>query len=215
MRLFCWLQPPHIINIFWQLSAAKYITAGILVFSLSFLINPFIGWWLGKEYELGSLIVILFMINLFIMQTRPIVDMFNHSYGLYGDVWAAWAEGIINIIVTISIAMNWGLIGILLGKIVSLFFIVVLWKPYYLFSQGFKTSIWTYWRGIFRYYGCFIVAFTYMLIMTHFFKMRLESNLASMVIYGITTVLPTILIYIILMSFFAPGTKPLLQHIKK
>lgn len=205
---------PHIMNIFWQLSAAKYITAGILVFSLSFLINPFIGWWLGKEYELGSLIVILFMINLFIMQTRPIVDMFNHSYGLYGDVWAAWAEGIINIIVTISIAMNWGLIGILLGKIVSLFFIVVLWKPYYLFSQGFKTSIWTYWRGIFRYYGCFIVAFTYMLIMTHFFKMRLESNLASMVIYGITTVLPTILIYIILMSFFAPGTKPLLQHIK-
>ena len=58
---------PHIMNIFWQLSAAKYITAGILVFSLSFLINPFIGWWLGKEYELGSLIVILFMINLFII----------------------------------------------------------------------------------------------------------------------------------------------------
>ena len=73
---------PHIMNIFWQLSSAKYLTAGILVFSLSFLINPFIGWWLGEEYQLSNLIVVLFMINLYIMQTRPIVDMLKHSYGL-------------------------------------------------------------------------------------------------------------------------------------
>lgn len=203
----------HILNIFWQLSAAKYMTAGILVFSLSFLINPFIGWWLGSEYELGSLIVSLFMINLYIMQTRPIVDMFNHSYGLYGDVWSAWVEGITNIIVTISIAINWGLVGILLGKIVSLFFIVVLWKPYYLFSQGLKTSIWTYWQGIFRYYGCFIIAFAYMIIMPHMTGFTLEPTLLSMTIYSCIIVMPAIILYLIMMFFFAPGTRHLLQRI--
>jgi hypothetical protein len=145
----------HIMNVFWQLSSAKYLTAGILVFSLSFLINPFIGWWLGEDYQLNKLIVILFMINLFIMQTRPIVDMFNHSFGLYGDVWAAWTEGIINIAVTIAIASQWGLIGILLGKIVSLFFIVILWKPYYLFSSGFHKSVLEFWRGMAPYYVIF------------------------------------------------------------
>ena len=207
----------HILNIFWQLSAAKYITAGILVFSLSFLINPFIGWWLGSEYELGSLIVSLFMINLFIMQTRPIVDMFNHSYGLYGDVWSAWVEGILNIIVTISIAINWGLVGILLGKIVSLFFIVVLWKPYYLFSQGLKTSIWTYWQGIFRYYGCFVIAFAYMIIMPRMIGLTLDPTLLSMIIYSCIIVVPAIILYLIMMLFFAPGTRPLLRriHLKK
>lgn len=203
----------HILNIFWQLSAAKYITAGILVLSLSFIINPFIGWWLGSEYELGSLIVSLFMINLFIMQTRPIVDMFNHSYGLYGDVWSAWVEGLINIIVTISIAINWGLVGILLGKIVSLFFIVVLWKPYYLFSQGLKTSIWTYWQGISRYYGCFIIAFAYMILMPNMIGLTIEPNLLSMIIYSCIIVLPAILFYLIMMFFFAPGTRPLMKRI--
>ena len=204
----------HIINIFWQLSSAKYLLAGILVFSLSFLINPFIVWWLGKEYQLNWIIVTLFMINLYIMQTRPIVDMFNHSYGLYGDVWAAWAEGIINILVTIAIAINWGIIGILLGKIISLFFIVVLWKPYYLFSQGFKDSIAIYWKGISRYYVSFILAFAFMLFLTIGLHITPLPSIGSIILFGIEVVFPTILIYILLLFFFAPGTKQLIMRIK-
>lgn len=204
----------HIKELFWQLSSAKYLTAGILVFSLSFLINPLISWWLGEEYQLSELIVTLFMVNLYIMQTRPIIDMFNHSYGLYGDVWAAWAEGIINIIVTIAIAINWGIVGILLGKIISLFLIVVLWKPYYLFSQGFKESITIYWKGIFRYYASFILAFGFMLFLTIGLHLIPSPTISSILIYGIGVVFPTILIYFILFFFIAPGTKQLLMRIQ-
>jgi len=203
----------HIKDIFWQLSSAKYFTAGILVFTLSFLINPFIGWWLGEEYQLNGFIVTLFMVNLFIMQTRPIVDMFNHSYGLYGDVWSAWAEGFINIVVTLSIAMHWGIIGILMGKIVSLFLIVVLWKPYYLFSQGIKEPISTYWTGIARYYFCFFVAFAYMVTMVVAAGFVPQSNLWSMLRFGGVVVLPSIAIYLSLLFFFAPGMKPLVYRI--
>ena len=203
----------HIKDIFWQLSSAKYLTAGILVFSLSFLINPFIGWWLGEEYQLNGFIVTLFMINLFIMQTRPIVDMFNHSYGLYGDVWSAWAEGIINIAVTLSIAIHWGIIGILMGKIVSLFFIVVLWKPYYLFSQGIKEPIATYWRGISRYYACFLVSFAYMITMVYAVGFVPQSDLGSMILFGGIVVVPSITIYLSLLFFFAPGMRTLMYRI--
>lgn len=204
---------PHIMNIFWQLSSAKYLTAGILVFSLSFLINPFICWWLGEEYQLSRLIVILFMINLYIMQTRPIVDMFNHSYGLYGDVWSAWVEGIINIVITIAVASQWGLIGILMGKIVSLFFIVVLWKPYYLFSQGFKENITKYWSGILRYYLCFILAFAYLLGTMYAFRLFPEPSLPSMILFGLAEVLPTIVFYFILLLIIGPGTMSLYKRI--
>ena len=203
----------HVKEVFWQLSSAKYLTAGILVFSLSFLINPFIGWWLGKDYQLSSLIVTLFMINLFIMQTRPIVDMFNHSYGLYGDVWSAWAEGIINITVTILAASQWGLIGILLGKIISLFFIIVLWKPYYLFSQGFKESVVQYWTGILRYYICFILAFGYMVGTMYFFKIFPESTISSMLLFGFIEVIPTTVLYIVLLIILGPGTSCLYKRI--
>ena len=203
----------HIRSIFWQLSSLKYITAGILVITLSFLINPFISWWLGPDYPLSSFIVILFMINLFIMQTRSIVDMFNHSYGLYGDVWSAWVEGIINISVTIAIAINWGIIGILLGKIVSLLVIVVLWKPFYLYSQGFKESIWNYWRGVGRYYLCFACAFTYMTITTYLFDIAPKPTIISIVFYGITEVIPAIIIYLFLLILIGPGTRELLKRI--
>ncbi len=202
----------HIMNIFWQLSSIKYLTAGILVFSLSFLINPFIGWWLGTEYQLSPLLVSLFMINLYLMQTRPIVDMFNHSYGLYGDVWAAWAEGLINIVVTIAIAIKWGLIGILMGKIVSLVFIVVLWKPYYLFSQGFKEKVSTYWHGIFRYYICFALSMAFLLITMNIFHNSPNSSLLSMFIFGVTEIIPTIFLYITLLVILSPGMKDFIKR---
>ena len=203
----------HTMNVFWQLSSAKYLIAGILVFSLSFLINPFIGWWLGEEYRLNELVVSLFMVNLYIMQTRPIIDMFNHSYGLYGDVWAAWAEGIINIIVTIAIAINWGIVGILLGKIISLFFIVVLWKPYYLFSKGFKVNILNYWRGVFRYYACFALALAYMITTIIIFDNYPSSTLSSMISFSLQEVIPTIIIYLSLFLGIAPGMRHLYQRL--
>ena len=203
----------HTMNIFWQLSSAKYLTAGILVFSLSFLINPFIRWWLGEEYQLSGLIVFLFMVNLYIMQTRPIIDMFNHSYGLYGDVWSAWAEGIINIAVTIIVALKWGIIGILLGKIVSLFIIVVIWKPYYLFSQGFRETVTTYWKGILCYHVSFIMAFSFMLFMTVGLKIAPSSTIESMLLYAVVVVFPTLFIYILLLLLISPGTKDLAMRV--
>ena len=204
----------HIKNIFWQLSSLKYISAGILVITLSFLINPFITWWLGIEYKLSAVIVTLFMINLFFMQTRSIVDMFNHSYGLYGDVWAAWAEGIINIMVTIAIAFKWGIIGILMGKTISIFIIVVIWKPYYLYSKGFKESVWDYWKGVLKYYLCFAFAFAYLIITIHLFNNAPEPTLKSMFIFGITEVIPSICIYLLSLRIIGRGTKDLIKRIR-
>lgn len=147
------------------------------------------------------------------MQTRPIVDMFNHSYGLYGDIWAAWVEGIVNITVTIAIAFKWGIIGILMGKIVSLFIIVVIWKPYYLYSKGFKESVWDYWKGVLMYYFCFALAFAYLFITMHLFKITPEPTLKSMFIFGLTEVIPSIIIYLLSLILIGRGTKDLLKRI--
>lgn len=40
----------------------------------------------------------------------------------------------------------WGLYGLLLGKLVSLLVIIVFWKPFYLFNQGFHAAYWDYWK---------------------------------------------------------------------
>jgi O-antigen/teichoic acid export membrane protein len=203
----------HTLRIFWQLSALKYFITGILIFILSFLINPFIAWWLGDEYQLSPFIVTLFMINLFIMQTRQFVDSFNHTHGLYGDVWAAWAEGIINIAVTISIAINWGIVGILMGKIVSLIIIVVLWKPYYLFTQGIKEPVSTYWKGVSRYYLCFFISLGYLICTMLIFNIKPSATLYSMVYFGIIEIMPTIILYAVLLFYIGPGAREITSRI--
>ena len=203
----------HTLKIFWQLSSLKYFITGILVFTLSFLINPFIAWWLGEEYQLSTFIVVLFMINLFIMQTRQFVDSFNHTHGLYGDVWAAWAEGIINIAVTISIAIKWGIVGILMGKIVSLVIIVVIWKPYYLFTQGIKESVMTYWKVIGKYYLCFFISFGFMISCMYLFNIMPSPDLYSMSLFGFTIIIPTIILYAILLYVYGNGFREIVTRI--
>lgn len=203
----------HILQIFWQLSSLKYFITGILIFTLSFLINPFIVWWLGKEYQLSIFIVILLMINLFIMQTRQFVDSFNHTHGLYGDVWAAWTEFFINIIVTISIAINWGIIGILMGKIISLLVIVVIWKPYYLFTQGIKEPVTTYWKVVGKYYLCFFTSLCFMIIIMLLFDEKPAPDIISMILFGVKIIIPTILLYALLLYYFGKGFREIITRI--
>ena len=132
-------------RVFWEIQALHYLIAGFIIFSVYHFIEPFISLWVGAEYILDRTILVLLMINSFILLTRGAVDVFNSGHGQYADTWSAWAEGITNIGVTLVCAPIWGIAGILTGKIVSLFFFIVLWKPYYLFHSGFQLPIYGYW----------------------------------------------------------------------
>ncbi|MCQ2204771.1 MAG: sugar transporter [Bacteroidales bacterium] len=138
--------------VFWELMSMRYWLSVIIVVILYFTIPPFIELWLGSEYLLSNAVFALIMVNVFIAMTRTVVDSFNHCSGLYADVWSAWTEGGINLFVTIVAASQFGLIGILLGKIASLVSIVVLWKPFYLFRDGLREKYLVYWRHVGVYY---------------------------------------------------------------
>lgn len=147
------------LKVFWELTTIHHTIAATLSFSLYNFIEPFIAHWLGAEYIMDHRILILLIIFIYITNSRNSIDGFNYAHGLYADVWSAWAELIINVSVTIICGMMWGIIGILLGKIASLLTIVVLWKPYYLFTSGFKDSVSIYWKGVLRNYGISFISF--------------------------------------------------------
>lgn len=147
------------LRVFWELTSVRFIIGGVIVFGVYNFLEPFVKLWLGERYILDHWILVLLMVNVFIMQTRGAVDMFNGAFGHYSDVWAAWVEGILNVAVTLISAPYLGICGILLGKIVSLLIIVVIWKPIYLFRDGFKLPLSYFWKNILRYYVCFALAF--------------------------------------------------------
>jgi O-antigen/teichoic acid export membrane protein len=151
----------NMLKVFWEYTTIQHTIAATLSFSLYAFLEPFVAHWLGPEYIMDNRILILLVIYIYITNSRNSVDSFNYAHGLYADVWSAWAELIINISITIFAGLKWGIIGILLGKIVSLIVIVVLWKPYYLFSSGFKEPVTTYWKGVLRNYSISIFAFAF------------------------------------------------------
>nr|WP_320038351.1 sugar transporter [uncultured Bacteroides sp.] len=193
-------------KVFWELMSIRYFIAGVITFSLYHLIEPFICWWLGKGYIMNHTILILLLINLFILQTRGIVDTYNQALGRFSDTWSAWAEAIINISVTFSTAFQWGIIGILLGKISSTCLIIILWKPYYLF-QGLKLPIKEYWKGTIKYYVIFIFTFIIFSLLALLLPFQPTKAISQLVLYTATLVIPFIIVYWILLIFFAPGMR--------
>ena len=149
----------NILKVFWELITIRYFVAGFVIYCIIRLVNPFITLWLGEGYILSDTILYLLMACTFVTLSRGTVDSFNHAYGHYADIWSVWAEAIINLIVTIICATKWGLPGILIGKLSSYIPIIVIWKPIYLFRDGFEMPVWAYWRITLKVYLSFAIAF--------------------------------------------------------
>lgn len=197
----------NIMKVYWEMTAARFFILGIIIFSLLIFLQPFIGFWLGSEYQLNNLIVYLLIFNLFIRLQPAAVYIFIGASGLYSDVWAAWTELIINVVVTLLLAPTYGIVGILIGKIVSFFFISFFWKPYYLFSQGFHKSVWEYWRGMGIYYVLFVIFTILSILIKQTIISQHSASLFSLLLYGILVFIPLLLLYFIVLFQFSKGMK--------
>lgn len=201
-------------KVFWELMTIRHFVAGVLCYSIYCYIEPFICLWLGSEYILDHRILVLLAIYIYISNSRGVVDAFNHAHGLYADVWSAWAELILNVFVTIVAGIHYGIIGILLGKLISVGFIVLLWKPYYLFSSGFKDSISLYWKGAIRYYLIFGLSFLIGYNINQAIPVNPYFSFYSWLLYCSLSILSYLIINITLLLCFAKGAKDCIKRIK-
>ena len=138
-------------NVFWELFSFRMFLYSTIIFSIYHLINPFIVLWLGKEYLFSKDVVTVIVAYMFIDQYRGCTYQFLIGYGLVNDIWAPLAEAAIYIVVSIVGGYFLGLIGVLLGPVVSTFVVEFLWKPYYLFKRGFEIPVYIYWINNFKY----------------------------------------------------------------
>lgn len=204
----------NMMKVFWEFTTIQHTISAILCFSLYNFIEPFIAHWLGPEYIMDRWILILLVIFIYITNSRKSVDSFNYAHGLYADVWSAWAELIINVSITIIGGLKWGIIGILLGKNISLFAIVVLWKPYYLFTSGLNEPVSIYWRGVIRNYGISIFAFALATLIIRYVPVNPYQNIWDWILYAIIGMIIFLLIDLSATLLFAKGAKDSLKRIR-
>lgn len=145
-------------RVFGELMVLHYWFGGIVIFCLYVLTPQFIKIWLGAEYLLDKNVFILMLINTYILITRRTNDSFLMGFGLFSDVWAPWVEAVLNLGLSIILGFYYGIFGIMIGTFVSMVAIVVIWKPYFLFRDGFKENLILYWETVFKFIFIFILA---------------------------------------------------------
>lgn len=142
-----------------ELMVSRMAISTILVICLYNLLSPLIVVWLGAEYELSRTFVLLISIASFLNLNRSTTDQFVSGYGIFGDVWAPVSEIGIYVMSALILGPIYGLNGLVLSPIISLGIVMYIWKPYWLFSRGFKLPVIKYWICISRYLVPVIIIF--------------------------------------------------------
>ncbi|WP_418501162.1 hypothetical protein [Flagellimonas sp.] len=203
----------NIFKVFWEIQALQFFIGGVLGLVLYHCIEPFIIIWVGQEYILDKSVLILLVVIFFIGQVRGAVEFFKNAYGLFSDTWAPAAEAIVNLVISFVFGRIFGISGIMLGTLVSLVLFVVIWKPYFLFKHGFKTSLWPYWKG---FLGHLLLFFSLSVGLDYFIRQFVNTKVDSYVGWGFLVVQITLISavsYGVLLYIFTPGFKNVTKRV--
>lgn len=195
-------------EVFWEINSIRYYIAGFVAFLVYHLINPFITLWLGQQYILSQIVIIIILLNTYLRISNGYNASFLFGYGLFYDTWAPLTETAINIISAIIGGSIWGLPGVLAGNVISFLLIVCIWKPYFLYWKGFKKKSTSYWFTILSYLMVLTLAWTiFVLIDTYFITINPYQNFGNLVLYAAIITIVFFIIFSSLMLLLGKGFK--------
>ena len=106
------------------------------------LLNPFIEIWVGIDYTFHISIVAAIVISFYIEGMRQTVLIFREAMGIFTkDQLKPVIEAIVNLIVSVMLTLKFGIIGIILGTIISMLFVCVWIEARILFKYGFSKNV--------------------------------------------------------------------------
>lgn len=167
-----------------------------------YIINEFVIFWVGDEYIFPKYIIMALILNLYIQISRGSIDRFKDGYGIYWDIYAPIIESLVNLIFSVFLAMKIGIVGVFIGTIISNLLIVVMWKPYVVFKNGFKQKISKYVIQSLNIYFRNILIITIVGYMYNniFIKISIENQFLSIVIHSM--ILGFLCIFMIFLLFY-------------
>lgn len=206
----------NIIKVFWELFGIRFFIAGFVFLNLYILIPPFIEIWLGAEYILSKTVLFLILLNSFIVIVRSPIDNFINAYGLFADTWAPIAEMIINLSISLIFGKIWGISGIMLGTTISMLIIVMFWKTFYLFSQGFHISVLkNFWFLFIKNVLAFTASYFIITYILDNYILKTTLNYLDLVLLTIKLNLIIVFIFSPILFLFSEGFRNFIYRLKK
>jgi len=91
--------------------------------------------------------------------------------------------------------------------------LVVIWKPYYLYREGFKLSVASYWRQILSHTGILVGCLFVNLTIKESLAWDIQPTLPGIVQYSACIMLPIIILYSLATYFCCTGAKDLVHRL--
>lgn len=114
------------------------------------LTEPFIKIWLGDAYVLSKGILVVAVVTFYLKGINSGIDVAKNAAGLYHpDRYVPMMEAGLNLVISIVLARQIGLLGVLIGTLVS-FCVFSFWtKPFFVYRDVFCVPFVTYvlWEG--------------------------------------------------------------------
>ncbi|MGE6203831.1 lipopolysaccharide biosynthesis protein [Guptibacillus hwajinpoensis] len=128
-----------------RFSTANFVGFWIFGFSsicFYILLNPFINLWIGEKYTFDMLVVLVISINFYINGMRQATLTFRTALGLFWyDRYKPIYETIVNLVASIVLVQYLGILGVIIGTIMSTLFICTWLEPFILYKYGFKSNL--------------------------------------------------------------------------
>lgn len=132
----------HVEDVFYRVLFVNFWMRGFCAVSLLCLFQPFILLWIGGDYLLSFFTVLIIVLNFYIGGMRATVGLFRDASGIFWyDRYKPLIESALNIILSIPLAIYYGVAGVLLGTIGSTVLVPFWFEAYVLFKHYFDKGI--------------------------------------------------------------------------
>ena len=167
-------------------------------FCLICLYQPFMKLWMGKDMMLSTTSVLLLSLYFYLLKLGDIRSMYSSAKGLWWEQrYRAVGETLLNLILNILMGRAWGVNGIILATMISLFLCNYIWSVGITFRLYFSISK----RKNYYYYQSTETAFlflfgcvTYLICST----VKFDSSILSLITRGIICcMVPNLLMIIV------------------
>lgn len=183
-------------EVFDNMRFINFILSCISANCILLIIQPFIILWIGENYLLSSMVVVVLVLNYFQKTQRSVYQTFKDSAGIwYEDRYIPIIEAIINIIVSIICVHLMGLAGVFVGTIVSGLILWLYSYPKYVYTVLFKRKYSKYYIETIKYIVLFICIAVCSMAISFFINVK-NMYLKIIINLAIATLLPIVFILI-------------------
>lgn len=202
-------------KIFRELFSSRFLIVSVCCICIWFLADPFLAVWIGDQYLLDKTTLLLVIAIFFIVNIRSVVETFLNAYGLFKDVWSPVAEAAINLGLSLYLGSRFGLNGVLIGVIISQIVIGLIWKPYFLFTQGMEKSVLIYVVLFLKHALASLLTFLFVsTVVARFFTLSYD-NFGTFLIEASLLLLLTAIPLFILLYAIEPGMRTFVGRLMK